>query len=506
MEHGIIYIVLAALAASFMAFNNGGNDIANAFASVVGSKALKMRTAIFIGSLVTFAGALILGGNVAVKLVSGLIPPTTFNNPQEYIIAMISVLMASGVFVFISTLTSLPVSSSHAIVGSLTGISIFIAGWETVQWDVLGMIALAWVLSPLIAAVLSLSLSRFIEGFVIGSGPGTIKRVRFWLPIVVAVTIVGGIYALFTLTSLKNSIGIDADKLFASKSAVERRDRQTDRADRIAYGTQHIQILMDKMDCALQEEETPVNSEKLSLMADDIERTARKMSMTAKNLSSEFSGYAPAIFYLKRWHILSICLLLLVPIYFQCRAFIHRWLKACDDTPHGVQNAFKNLQIGSSCYVAFAIGSNDVANSISPVLAICMVVEANGIPESFDTAMPLWILILGGLAMAAGISVLGHRVMKTLGEKITTISNASGFCVDFSVATTVVGASALGLPISTTHAATGAITGAGLSKGARNVHLAVLSKIILGWLITIPASVVLTIGIFRAMLFFFSVS
>ena len=120
--------------------------------------------------------------------------------------------------------------------------------------------------------------------------------------------------------------------------------------------------------------------------------------------------------------------------------------------------------------------------------------------------MPLWILILGGLAMAAGISVLGHRVMKTLGEKITTISNASGFCVDFSVATTVVGASALGLPISTTHAATGAITGAGLSKGARNVHLAVLSKIILGWLITIPASVVLTIGIFRAMLFFFSVS
>lgn len=508
MEHGMLFIALGAIAAFFMAFNNGANDIANAFASAVGSKALKMRTAIFIGGAVTFLGALLLGGNVALKLVSGLIPPSTFSNPTEYILAMITVLLASGTFVLISTLTSLPVSSSHAIVGSLTGISVMIAGVETIQWNVLTQIAVAWIVSPLVAGVLALLLSRFIEGFVIGEdAAASVARVKFWLPIVIAVTIVGGLYALITLTDLKSSIGIDADKLFAGKTTAERVMRQVSRADRLQYDTTRIRMLADRIDRNLQDESRDQSLEdNPALLADakSINALSDSVATAAVNLEHEFSGKAHALFYAERWQVLLLCLALLAPVYFQCRWFIHKWLAHNVDEPEGVQRAFRNLQIGSSCYVAFAIGSNDVANSISPVVAICLVVAANGIPDTFDASMPIWILVLGGVAMSMGITALGGRVMKTLGEGITKINNARGFCVDFAVATSVVGASAMGMPVSTTHAATGAVTGSGLSQdGLKSINLRMLGKIFVGWVVTIPISVGLTVVYFMALKHFF---
>ncbi len=500
MEHGVVFIVLGCLAAFFMAFNNGANDIANAFASAVGSRAITMRTAIFIGGAVTFLGALLLGGNVAVKLVSGLVPPSTFGNAEEYVIAMITVLLASGTFVLISTLTSLPVSSSHAIVGSLTGISVMISGWETIQWNVIAQIALAWIVSPLIAAFLAFLLSVFIEGFVVGkSEKGVVKRVKFWLPIVIAVTVVGGIFALATLTSLKSSLGIDADQFFSGKTVDERIERQKSRAHKLQYETTKIRILADKIDSELDRDGMK-NQDKMLEQSREIKKVSGELGVAADNLTVEFLGKSPAFFYAERWHVLIICLVLLIPVYFQCRWFIHKWLAHCEDTPTGVQHAFRNLQIGTSCYVAFAIGSNDVANSISPVLAICLVVAANGIPDTFDASMPLWILVLGGVAMATGITLLGNRVMKTLGEGITKINNARGFCIDFAVATSVVGASALGMPVSTTHAATGAVTGSGLSQdGVKSIQLSVLGRIVVGWIVTIPISLIITFVYFKIM-------
>ena len=97
LSHGLLFIIIGSLGAFFMAFNNGANDVANAFASAVGSKALKMKLAVAIASVITFSGALLLGGHVATKLVTGLVPPTNFSDSHSYVIAMISVLFASGI-------------------------------------------------------------------------------------------------------------------------------------------------------------------------------------------------------------------------------------------------------------------------------------------------------------------------------------------------------------------------------------------------------------------------
>jgi phosphate/sulfate permease len=490
MEHALLFIILGACGAFFMAFNNGSNDVANAFGSAIGSKALKMKTAVFIASIVTFSGAMLLGGRVATKLISGLVPPSTFNDPREYMIAMITVMLASGIFVLISTLTALPVSSSQAIVGGLTGISIMLGGWESVNWDEIVWILSGWVISPLLAGVLAFSLCKLIEGIIIGKRPGAMERVKRWLPVIVTTTICGGVFALFTITSLKSSIGIDAGKSFFGLSRMQHENRLISDLDSLQYAVFKIKHAAENAKIEAREHKD------LKKSAEEINKLADSIGKYSEQFYYKAAEREPALLYAERWQVFIFVLLLYFPLYIQVRKLIHRWLKHLDEHL-GIQQAFRNLQVGTSCYVAFAIGSNDVANSISPLLAIVIVARAGGIPETFGGGMPFWILVLGGFGMAAGISLLGYKVMRTLGEGLTEINNSRGFCIDFSVATSVVGASACGIPVSTTHAATGAVVGSGLSKGWKSVKFGMLGKIAVGWLVTIPFSCIMTIVLFK---------
>ena len=496
-EHGMLFIVIGCVGAFFMAFNNGANDVANAFASAVGSKALKMKLAVAIASVVTFAGALLLGGHVATKLVIGLVPPDKFNDESGYVIAMIAVLFSSGIFVLISTLTALPVSSSQAIVGSLTGIAIILGGWQAAPWTALLIIVVGWIVSPLIAGLLSVCMCSFIEYKLIGNSSGIIRRMNKWLPVLVSIMLCGGIYALFTLTELKQSIGIDAHNCFVQDLTIaERKDSELNKIQQLSSISKEIDNIAGEINNNLKSLDYH-DDESLGDLLDKFYNATSRANDVMQQLQVLATGRLPAILYLNRWHVALISLIMFFPLYMLLKRLIKGWLKHADDTLKGAQAAFKNLQIGTSCYVAFAIGSNDVANSISPILAIYLVVKSGGIPETFSAKMPIWILLLGGAGMAAGISILGKRVMKTLGEKLTQINNSRGFCIDFSVATSVVGASAIGIPVSTTHAATGAVVGSGLAQGKGNVQFGMLGKIAAGWLITIPVSALITVIIFE---------
>jgi len=176
------------------------------------------------------------------------------------------------------------------------------------------------------------------------------------------------------------------------------------------------------------------------------------------------------------------------------RYFIGFWTLRAENSEKGTERLFRKLQIGTSSFVAFAHGSNDVANSISPVLAIFAVMKMGVIPANFDNiTIPLWILCLGGIGMATGTAALGYKVIATLGEKITLITNSKGFCVDFSTAITVVFASILGIPISTTHAATGSIIGVGFFQGKKGLNFSLLAKILIAWVFTVPLAALVTV-------------
>ncbi len=161
-----------------------------------------------------------------------------------------------------------------------------------------------------------------------------------------------------------------------------------------------------------------------------------------------------------------------------------------------VEKAFTPLMIFTACAMAFAHGSNDVANGIGPLAAVVSIVNSGG-EVTQKAGLPIWILILGGAGIVIGLATMGYKVMQTIGTKITELTPTRGYCATLAAATTVVLASKTGLPVSTTHIAVGAVMGVGLARGIGAVDLRVLGNIVISWVITLPVG-----GILAALFFF----
>jgi len=161
----------------------------------------------------------------------------------------------------------------------------------------------------------------------------------------------------------------------------------------------------------------------------------------------------------------------------------------------GVEEIFRRLQVLTACYVALAHGANDVANAMGPLAGIYIIYVTHSV--SPEVPIPFFLLALGGCGIALGVVTWGHRVIETVGTKITTLTNTRGFSVDFATATCVLIASKLGLPVSTTHAAVGAVVGVGLAGGVDAVDFRVVWKICLYWVITLPVSALTCMIIYK---------
>jgi PiT family inorganic phosphate transporter len=160
-----------------------------------------------------------------------------------------------------------------------------------------------------------------------------------------------------------------------------------------------------------------------------------------------------------------------------------------------VEKVFAPLCVFTACSMAFAHGSNDVANGIGPLAAVVSIVNTGEVAQK--SALPLWILVLGGCGIVIGLATMGYRVMKTIGTKITELTPSRGFCAELAAASTVVLASRMGLPVSTTHIIVGAVLGVGLARGIAAIDLRVVVGIVTSWVVTLP------IGAALAAFFFF---
>jgi PiT family inorganic phosphate transporter len=161
-----------------------------------------------------------------------------------------------------------------------------------------------------------------------------------------------------------------------------------------------------------------------------------------------------------------------------------------------VEKIFAPMMIFSACSMAFAHGSNDVANGIGPLAAVASVISSGG-ELAQKSALPLWVLFLGGGGIVIGLATLGYRVMMTIGTKITHLTPTRGFSAELAAAATVVLASRTGLPVSTTHILVGAVIGVGLARGVGAIDLRVIGGIIISWVVTLPVG-----GVLAALIFF----
>ncbi len=162
------------------------------------------------------------------------------------------------------------------------------------------------------------------------------------------------------------------------------------------------------------------------------------------------------------------------------------------------EKIFKYLQILTAFYIAFAHGSNDVANAVGPLAAVVAILKNGSVQMKVD--MPSWILAMGGACIVFGLLIWGRRVMETIGNKITEITPSRGFCATFGAATIVLVCSKMGLPVSTTHTLVGSVIGVGFARGLPTLNLGIIQEIVISWVATVPFTAVLSAILFKILL------
>lgn len=177
----------------------------------------------------------------------------------------------------------------------------------------------------------------------------------------------------------------------------------------------------------------------------------------------------------------------------------HRWEVRREFEFARMEKIFTTLLIVSACFLAFAHGANDTANAIGPLAAIVSILRDGAVTAKADVS--IWLLLLGGAGIVVGLATWGYKVIETIGVKITSLTPSRAFAANIGAATTIVVASRLGFPISTTHTLVGAVLGVGLARGVNHLNLRVIRDIVVSWLITVPAGAGLAVAfyyLFRA--------
>ncbi len=385
----------------YMAWNIGANDVANSMASSVGTKAITIRQAIFLAGILNVIGAVFIGSHVTNTIRQGIVSTDIMADPHVALIGALSALLAAAIWVSFATWKSLPVSTTHSIVGAMLGFGIMAGGFAAINWGKLFAVVLSWIISPLFSIGISYLIFKIIVRSIL-SQKDTFARALKLSPIFIGITFFVVVLSFLFKTPLGKRMGL---------------------------------------------------------------------GLTAS---------------------LAVAVILSVLLGFAGMALLKRFVK---DRESGAEGIFRRIQVGTACYVALAQGANDVANAVGPLAVIYFLVKTGSVGAKVP--VPVFLLLFGGVGIACGIAMAGHRVMDTMGRKITTLSNTRGFAVEFSTATTVLVASKMGLPVSTTHAAVGGVLGVGLARGIEAVNFGIVFRIMLYWVLTVPAAALSSMAIFK---------
>lgn len=408
MEAEVVYITLAVVFGVFMAWGIGANDVANAMATSVGSKALTIKQAIYVAAIFEFLGAILAGGEVTSTIRKGIVDAELLaDRPEQLIYGMLAALLAAGTWLLIASRNGWPVSTTHSIIGATVGFAAVGVGFDAVQWNTVGNIVMSWVASPLTAGLIAYLLYRSVQSLILFQ-EDPVARARRYVPVYIFL-------AAFTLTLVT-----------------------------ILKGLKHVGLDLSMRDSYL--------------------------------LAFAF----------------AVVIALIGAVFIQRIKPDPKAEKA--QHFHTVERIFGVLMIITACAMAFAHGSNDVANAIGPLAAVISIAETGVVTA--ESKVPWWVMVLGGAGIVVGLATYGRHVIATVGNKITQLTPSRGFAAGVAAATTIVIASGTGMPISTTHTLVGAVLGVGLARGIDAIDLRVVGRIFISWVVTIPAGALLAIVFF----------
>ncbi|WP_428649320.1 inorganic phosphate transporter, partial [Roseibium sp.] len=354
----------------YMACNIGANDVANSMASAVGANAITLRQAIFIAGILNIVGATFIGSHVTNTIRKGIVSTDILKDPQLVLIGALSALLSASLWVSFATWRSLPVSTTHSIVGGVMGAGIAAAGFYSVNWPTMGSIAASWVISPILGGIIAAGFLAFIKTFIIYQDD-KIAAARRWVPVLIGV-MAGAFASYLALKGLKKIIKIDMP------------------------------------------------------------------------ISLVIGAIVGAIV----WQIM--------------RPIIRRQSEGMENRNQSLRTLFSVPLVCSAALLSFAHGANDVANAVGPLAAIVHTAELGDVASK--VSIPLWVMAVGAFGISFGLLLFGPKLIAMVGQQITKLNPMRAYCVSLSAAITVIIASGLGLPVSSTHIAVGAVFGVGFFR------------------------------------------
>ncbi|TXD97537.1 inorganic phosphate transporter [Psychrobacter frigidicola] len=480
-QQTLLFVVATAFGV-FMAFNIGGNDVANSFGTSVGAGTLTITQALCVAAIFEVSGAVLAGAEVTDTIRKGIVDLDGLSvTPNQFIYVMLSALIAAAFWLLFATKRGLPVSTTHAIIGGVVGSSIVLGfdlggssmAFSTVNWPTIAQIATSWVISPVLGGVIAYLLYGQIKKNIIDYNDKTEAQI----------------------------VELKDDKKIIKENHKVYFDAMTE-SEKLPYTSSmlHDQDIYKDEDCTLEDLETDYYK---NLYKIDRERTgldtlkalkkwvpiiaaAGAVVMTAmvvfkglKNVNSHLTNLNAFLF----MGMVGALVWLATYIYTKSIRGKHK-----EDLTKATFIMFSWMQVFTASAFAFSHGSNDIANAVGPFAAIMDVIRTNEIAS--HAAVPPAVMITFGVSLIVGLWFIGKEVIQTVGTNLAKMHPASGFSAELAAAAVVMGASTMGLPVSSTHTLVGAVLGIGIVN--KDTNWALMKPIGLAWVITLPAAAIMS--------------
>lgn len=473
-ESRIFVLIAAVLLGLFMAFNIGGNDVANSFGTSVGAGTLTIKQALLIAAVFEVSGAVIAGGSVTDTVRSGIVDLGAIDlDPMQFVYIMMAALLGAAIWLLVATKMGWPVSTTHSIIGGIvgaaltTGFTTGAGGLDMVQWNKIGQIAISWVLSPVLGGLFAWLLFGFIKKYILGYNEK-----------------------------------VDAAMLEIKKHQEEERAAHTphDGFQRItdlqadAYANAMLRkkkFKLKKLDPEAPESEYYRQVHKLDVKAKRSD-SHRALEIYVPILAAFGAALIAAMLLFKGLDNLELGISTMGNVMIMVMVAAIAWVSVSvfarslqkQELSRATFTIFAWLQVFTAAAFAFSHGANDIANAIGPFVAILDVLKTGAIGE--EAVVPMPALVTFGIALIVGLWFVGRNVIATVGHGLTKMHPSSGFAAELAAAGVVMAASVLGLPVSSTHILIGAVLGVGIVNRSANWKL--MRPIALAWIITLPIS------------------
>lgn len=529
-----------------LAFAVGANDVANSFGTTVGSKVLSLKTACILASIFETLGAIFLGAKVGETIRKGIIDVTVYNETESgtqlLMFGEVSAMTGAAVWQLIATFLGLPVSGTHSIVGACIGFSVVAVGSAGVNWSKLGFVIASWFISPVLAGVMTISLYIFVKRVILEKEQPMINGLRclpffyafaigvnclsisyigvpllgldahLWVMLlanILLMVVVAIVVQLIVVPRLRRKAikEMSVEDFKPSKTVMAWDNGPTQRFNNNDNQSNTIFCTVGHQtpnDTRQNEDDLDDNRSDESCKVDTSFINGPEHGNMSKMIAQESSDFS------LRTPSLDTCSYdgdldstVDVTMLEKQKRMDER---AADDDqkdngpedPASVRLIFSSLQILTACFGSFAHGGNDVSNAIGPLIALWLIYHSGEVAQSAPT--PWYLLMYGGLGIVAGLCILGRRVIKTIGNDLTKITPSRGFCIELMTALTVLLASNIGIPVSTTHCKVGSVVSIGWFRSRSAVTWSTVRNIAVAWFVTVPISGLISAGVMYILL------